>query len=96
MHVSEIVPRGEEFAAAKSRSAALPWWSTIAAKIVLSRVVPGYAWRRKLSLFRHSCADSTRRDCVNSLARIPDGSLLVATFHLCARKPGHAHPRGAP
>jgi len=69
MHVSEIVPRVEEFAAEKSRGAMLPWWSKIAAKIVLSRVVPSYAWRRKLGLFRHSYADSTRRGKPQHFAR---------------------------
>jgi hypothetical protein len=39
--------------------ARLPWWAKIAAKLVLSRVVPGYAWRRRLGIGVHSFASHT-------------------------------------
>ncbi|MCX7383635.1 MAG: methyltransferase domain-containing protein [Alphaproteobacteria bacterium] len=38
------------------RGAAVPWWVKIAAKLVLSRVLPSYAWRRRLGIGVHSFA----------------------------------------
>lgn len=37
----------------------LPWWSRIAAKIVLSRLPAGYGLWRRIGLFRHGEMDRT-------------------------------------
>jgi SAM-dependent methyltransferase len=34
----------------------VPWWAKIAGKLVLSRVLPSYAWRRRLGIGVHSFA----------------------------------------
>jgi SAM-dependent methyltransferase len=67
--ITEITPLVDEFAPGTSRGAAIPWWGKVAAKVVLSRLLPSYTWRRKLGLFRHSYADSTGRGKRWHLAR---------------------------
>lgn len=48
-----ILPPGE------AAGAPLPWWAKIAAKMLLSRLLPSYAWRRRLGIGVHSYAADT-------------------------------------
>jgi SAM-dependent methyltransferase len=43
-----------DFDAATARGAPVPWWIKIAAKLVLSRIVPSYSVRRRLRVSVHS------------------------------------------
>jgi SAM-dependent methyltransferase len=43
-----------------ARGMLVPWWTRIAAKLVLSRLPLGYARWQKLGLFRHGSMDSSR------------------------------------
>lgn len=60
----------EQVLPASPRGLPVPWWAKIAAKIVLSRVLPGYGLRRKLGLFLHGNLDSNvtqHRDFVKNV-----------------------------
>lgn len=48
-----VLPPGE------AAGAPLPWWAKMAAKMVLSRLLPRYAWRRRLGIGVHSFAADT-------------------------------------
>ena len=52
----DIVPAGQVLPASP-RGLPVPWWAKIGAKLVLSRVLPGYGLRRKLGLFLHGNLD---------------------------------------
>src|SRR5690242_11024859 len=43
-----------DFDAATARGAPVPWWLKIAAKLVLSRIIPSYNARRRLRISVHS------------------------------------------
>jgi SAM-dependent methyltransferase len=47
----------EQVLPAAPRGLPVPWWAKIAAKIVLSRIIPGYRTRRALGLFLHGNLD---------------------------------------
>ena len=51
--VEMTVPAGE------GGGARLPWWAKIAAKIILTRAIPSYAWRKRLGIGVHSFATDT-------------------------------------
>jgi SAM-dependent methyltransferase len=67
--IADIIPLVDEFAAGKSRGVPIPCWGKIAAKVVLSRLVRSYAWRRKFGLFRHSYTDRKGRAKPDHVAR---------------------------
>ena len=44
--------------AGKSRGVPIPWWSKIAAKMILARVLTSYPTRKAFGLFRHGASDA--------------------------------------
>jgi hypothetical protein len=43
----------------EAAGAPLPWWAKMAAKMLLARLLPSYAWRRRLGIGVHSFAADT-------------------------------------
>ncbi|MCW3475359.1 class I SAM-dependent methyltransferase [Limobrevibacterium gyesilva] len=50
----DLTTRETVFDAQAARGSRVPWWVKIGAKMVLSRVLPSYAWRRRLGIGVHS------------------------------------------
>jgi hypothetical protein len=65
------------------RGVPISWWAKIAAKVVLSRIMPSYQVRQKLGLFRHGAMD---RDPLRQIRQVEQ----VAGYH---REFGSGSPR---
>lgn len=64
------IATAEQVLPASPRGLPVPWWAKIGAKMVLSRVLPGYGLRRKLGLFLHGNLDhnvTQHRDFVKNV-----------------------------
>jgi hypothetical protein len=52
------------------RGVPMPWWAKIAAKVVLSRVMPSYQVRQRIGLFRHGAMDRDPHRQIRQVERV--------------------------
>jgi hypothetical protein len=68
--LQSVQPQRNVITSNTKRGVPIAWWAKIAAKIVLSRVMPSYQVRQKLGLFRHGAMDRDPLNHIRQLERV--------------------------